>query len=103
MSDLAYIPAPSEATWVGDWNLVGGSCGQQYWARYFGGRSWTVGTTSIDPIEVELAGSQFSDGSIKTWVCLEGVLDLNADEALMLAATLTHAADELGHIEGGTL
>jgi hypothetical protein len=37
------------------------------------------------------------------WVCLEGVLDLNADEALMLAAALSRAADELERVEGGGL
>ena len=34
------------------------------------------------------------------WVCLEGALDLDADEAVMLAATLSRAAEELGRIEG---
>jgi hypothetical protein len=54
-------------------------------------------------VEVELAGNQFSDGSVEMWVCLEGALDLNADEALMLAATLSRTAEELGRVEGGGL
>lgn len=100
MSELTHIPAPSEATRVGEWHFFEGSCGHQYWIRYFESRSWTVETSCSDPVEVELAGCQFSDGSIEMWVCLEGALDLDADEAVMLAATLSRAAEELGRIEG---
>jgi hypothetical protein len=103
VSELAQIPAPSEATWVGDWHFVEGTCGQQYWSRHFEGPRWTVQTNSIDPVEVELAGSQFSDGSVERWVCLEGALDLNVDEALMLGETLSRAAEELGRMEGSRL
>jgi hypothetical protein len=103
VNELAHIPAPSEATRVDEWHLFQGRCGHQYWIRCFGGRSWTVETSSPDPVEVELAGNQFSDGSVEMWVCLEGALDLNADEALMLAATLSRAAEELGRVEGGGL
>jgi hypothetical protein len=104
VNELAHIPAPSEATWVDEWNFFQGSCGHQYWIRCFGGRSRTVETSSPDPVEVELAGNQFSDGSVKMWICLDGDShDLNAGEALMLAATLSRAADELERIEVGGL
>jgi hypothetical protein len=104
MSELAHIPAPSEATWVGEWHFFEGSCGHQHWIRNFGSGSWTVETGSPDPVEVHLAGSQFPDESIDMWIRMEGdTHDLNADEALMLAATLSRAADELERIEGGRL
>jgi hypothetical protein len=102
VTELAQVPAPPEATWVGEWDFFEGTCGHQYWTRMFGVSKWTVGTGFPDPIEVELVGSQFSDGSNYMWVCLEGALDLNADDALMLAATLSRAADELGRIQGGS-
>jgi hypothetical protein len=101
VSELAHIPAPTEATSLGDWHFFEESCGHQCWVRYFGGRRWTVKTTSLDPVEIEIVGSQFSDGSIERRVCLEGALDLNTDEALMLAATLTRAAEELERVQGG--
>lgn len=102
VNDLAHIPAPSVATWVDEWRFFEGSCGHQYWIRYFRGRSWTVEATSTDMVEVDLAGNQFSDGSVEMWVCLESALDLRADEALMLAATLSRAAEELERIQGGS-
>jgi hypothetical protein len=102
VSDLAHIPAPSEATWVGDWHRFDGPCGHDYWVRHFGGRRWTVETSSINPLEVEVAGSQFSDGTVDMWVCLESALELDTDEALMLAATLFRAADELERIQSGS-
>lgn len=80
-SDFPDVPAPSDAKWVGEWDLHEGTCGRKYWIRHFGGPRWTVETTSIDPVEVELVGCQFSDGSIEMWVCLEGANDLEADEA----------------------
>jgi hypothetical protein len=101
--DFSHIPPPSEATWAGEWYFVEGSCGHQHWLRPFGSRSWTVETSSLNPVGVELAGSQFSDESVVMWVCLEGALDLNADEALMLAATLSRAAGELERVQGGGL
>lgn len=104
MTDLRHIPAPSEATWVGEWRFFEGSCGHQYWIRTFGVRRWTVETSSPDPIEVELAGCQRSDGSSQMWIWLDcDTHDMNADEALMLATTLSWAADELGRIQGGRL
>jgi hypothetical protein len=99
-----HIPAPAEATSVGEWHFFEGSCGHQYWIRHFGGRGWTVETSLPGLVEVELAGNQFSDGSIDMWLCLEGDShDLNADEVLMLAATLSRAAGELERIQGGGL
>jgi hypothetical protein len=104
VTDLRHILAPCEATWVGEWDFFKGSCGHQYWIRMFGVRGWTVETSSPDPIEVELAGSQRSDGRIGMGISLDGdIHGLNADEALMLAATLSRAADEMGRIEGGRL
>lgn len=102
MNDLAHIPAPSEATWVDDWCSFEIGCGQQYWLRHFRGRTWTVEACSTDAVEVDLAGNQFSDGSVEMWVCLEGAVELEADEALMLAATLSRAAEELERIQGGS-
>ena len=103
VSDFSHIPAPSDATWVGEWHLVQcDCCGDEDWQRYFTGRSWTVETSFPEPIEVHLSGSQYSDGSTHEWICLDGEThDLNPDEALMLAATLTWAVDELECIQGG--
>jgi hypothetical protein len=105
VSELAHIPAPSEATWVGEWHFFEGCCSDhQDWVRYFGGRRWTVETNYSDPVAVDIAGIQFSDGSIDNWIGLDGdTPGLNADEALMLAAILSQAADELERIEGGGL
>jgi hypothetical protein len=102
VSDFSHILAPSEATWVGQWDFFEGSCGHQYWIRMFGVRGWTVETSFPDPIEVELAGSQRSDGPIDMGIWIHGdTHDMNADEALMLAATLSQAAEELERIQGG--
>ena len=38
MTELAHIPAPSEAKWVSEWRFLEGSCGHQYWIRHFEGR-----------------------------------------------------------------
>jgi hypothetical protein len=101
-SNLRHVPALSEATWVGDWHWFERSCGHQYLIRHFGGRSLTVEMSFCDPVSVDIAGSQFSDGSIKMFICLDGDIPLlNADEALMLAATLSRAAEELDRIQGG--
>jgi hypothetical protein len=101
VSELAHIPAPREATWVSEWNYFEGSCGHQYWLRVFGIRSWTVETGIPCQTEVELAGSQISDGSIHMGITIHGDTDcLNADEALMLAAALSRAAEELERIQG---
>lgn len=103
MSELAHILPPPEATCVSKWYSFEGSCGHQYWMRHFSGRSWTVETSSSDPLEVQLAGCQYSNGPVETWVSLEGTLDLSADEAWMLAATLSRAAEDLERIQGGEL
>lgn len=102
MSELAHIPAPPEATWVGEWYFFEGSCGHQYWIRHFEGRRWTVETSGPEPIDIDHAGCQLEDGSVERWILLDGALDLNADQALMLAATLSRAAEELACIEGGS-
>lgn len=101
MSDLSDIAAPSEATWVGEWHFFEGSCGHGYWIRHFEGRRWTVETSAPDPIDIDHAGCQLEDGSVERWILLDGALDLSADEALMLAETLSRAAEKLEHIEGG--
>jgi hypothetical protein len=105
VSDFQYIPAPSEATWLGEWDLVEcDCCGDEDWQRYFTGRSWTVEMSFPEPMEVHPAGSQYSDGSTYVWICLDGEThDLNAEDARMLAATLFRAADELQRIRGGSL
>jgi hypothetical protein len=103
MSELAQIPAPSEATWVGEWHFFEGSCGHQHWIRHFEGRSWRVETSYPDPVEIQLAGAQFSDGSIEMCIHVDGDCHgLNADEALMLSTTLSWAAEELERIQGGS-
>jgi hypothetical protein len=39
VSDLQRIPAPCEATWLGEWHLVEcDCCGDEDWQRYFTGR-----------------------------------------------------------------
>jgi hypothetical protein len=105
VSDFSHIPSPSEATWLGEWQLVEcDCCGDEEWQRYFTGRSWTVETSFPEPIEVHLSGSQYSDGSTHEWICLDGEThDLNAEDARRLAATLFRAAEELGRFEGGSL
>ena len=105
VSDFQHISAPSEATWLGEWHpFECDCCGDEDWKRYFTGRSWTVETSFLEPIEVHLAGSQYSDGSTHEWICLDGEThDLNAEDARMLAATLFRAADELQRIRGGRL
>jgi hypothetical protein len=104
VSDLRHIPAPSEATWLGEWDLVEcDCCGDEDWQRYFTGRSWTVETSFPEPMEVHLAGSQYSDGSTHEWICLDGEThDLTAEDARMLAAKLFRAADESERIRGGS-
>jgi hypothetical protein len=103
VSDLRHIAAPDEATWVGEWHFCQGSCGHQYWLRHFAGHSWTVETSFPEPIEVHIAGSQYSDASTDMWICLDGEThDLNADDALMLAASLSWAAEELERIHVGS-
>jgi hypothetical protein len=101
VTELAHIPPPSEATWVSEWDFFEGSCGNQYWIRHFEGRRWTVETGDPEPIDIDHAGCQLEDGSVKRWISLDGALDLNTDQALMLAATLERAADELERIRGG--
>jgi hypothetical protein len=101
MTELAHIPAPSEAKWVSEWRFLEGSCGHQYWIRHFEGRRWTVETSGPDPMDIDHAGCQLEDGSVERWISLDGALDLNADQALMLAATLSRAAEELERIQGG--
>jgi hypothetical protein len=60
---FSHIPAPSEATWLGEWQLIEcDCCGDEEWQRYFTGGSWTVETSFPEPIEVHLSGSQYSDG-----------------------------------------
>jgi len=105
VSDFSHIPAPSEATWLGEWQLIEcDCCGDEEWQRYFTGRSWTVETSFPEPMEVHLSGSQYSDGSTDMWVCLDGEThDLNGEVARMLAATLFRAADGLERIRGGRL
>jgi hypothetical protein len=105
VNDLSHIPAPSEAEWVGEWHFFKGCCSDHDdWVRYFGGRSWIVEMSSSDPVEVDIAGIQFSDGCIDNWIGLDGdILGLNADEALILAGTLSQAADELERIQGDSL
>ena len=103
MNDFSHIPAPSEATWVGEWHLFEGSCDPNDWVRHFGGRSWTVEISGCDPVAVDIAGTQFSDGSIEKLICVDGDVPLlYADEALMLATTLSQAAEELERIHGGS-
>ena len=103
MSELAHIMAPFEATWVGEWHLFDGSDDPNDWVRHFGGRSWTVEMSGCDPVVVDLAGTQVSDGSIETLICVDvDVPLLYADEALMLATTLSQAAQELERIHGGS-
>jgi hypothetical protein len=102
VSELAHLPTPSEATWVGEWDFFETRCGHQDWIRMFGVHTWTVETSFPDPIDVELVGSQFSDGGIGMGIWIHGDTDcLNADEAIMLAATLSRAAGELERIQGG--
>ena len=105
VTDFSHIPAPSEATWVGEWQLIEcDCCGDEDWQRHFTGRSWTVETTFPEPMEVHLSGAQYSDGSTHEWISLDGEThDLNAEDARMLAATLFRAAEELRRIEGGSL
>jgi hypothetical protein len=102
VSDFSHIPAPSDAIWVGEWEFFEGCCPEhQDWLRYFGGLSWTVESFG-DPVEVEIAGYQSSDGSTERWISVDGDCQvLNADEALMLATTLSCAADELERVQGG--
>jgi hypothetical protein len=104
LRDFSHIPTPSEATWVGEWHFSQGCCPEHDdWLRFFRGRSWTVEIPD-DPVEVEIAGSQFSDGSTDSWISVDGDCRvLNANEALMLAAALSCAADELERIEGERL
>jgi len=103
LSEPAEIPEPPEATWVTEWEFFEGSCGYQYWSRDFGADTWTVDTSAPDPVEIHLAGSQFSDGSINMRICLKGdTCGLEVDEALALAATLFRASVELERIEGGS-
>jgi hypothetical protein len=86
VSELPNTPAPSEATWVSEWDFLEPSCGHQFWIRMFGVCAWTVETGFPDPIEVELLGSQSSDGSIGMGICIHGDTDcLSPDEARMLA------------------
>jgi hypothetical protein len=101
VSDFSHIPAPAEATWVGDWEHFKGNCGHSYWARFFTGLSWTIETSLPEPVEVNLAGFQYSEGFTNMWICLEGALDLDADEAMLLAASLWEAAGELDRIQPG--
>jgi hypothetical protein len=101
VTGLAHIPGPPESAWIGEWQPFAGECGHHSWVRHFAGRRWTVDTTLQDPLEVELVGAQFSDGSTEMRVCLEGVLHLDPGEALMLSTTLSRAAEELVRVQGG--
>jgi hypothetical protein len=97
VADLSYVPAPPEATWVSEWDSFDDCLGNQDWIRMFGVQKWTVETTSsTPPIEVELGGSQLSEGyvAIEIWIDCE-MQGLTTDEAMRLAATLSQAADEL--------
>jgi hypothetical protein len=104
VSDFSHIPAPSEVTWLGEWHpFECDCCGDEDWQRYFTRRSWTVETSFPEPIEVHIAGSQYSDASTDMWICLDGEThDLNAEDALMLAASLSWAAEELERIHVGS-
>jgi hypothetical protein len=104
VTELAHILPPSETTWISDWDFIDGSRGHQYWIRTFGVRSWTIETAVPCRTEVELGGFQLSDSSVDLGVWIHGETDiLNADEALMLAAALSRAAEELERIEGCSL
>jgi hypothetical protein len=104
VTELVDVPPPSEATWVGHWKFFDGSCGHQHWMRMFGLRSWTVETIAPCRTEVELIGAQLSNSSIDLGVWIHGDTEsLDADEALMLAAALSRAAEELERIEGCSL
>jgi hypothetical protein len=60
-----------------------------------------VETSGPEPIDIDHAGCQLEDGSVERWISLDGALDLNTDQALMLAATLSRAADEPERIQSG--
>jgi hypothetical protein len=102
MSGLAHIPAPSEATSVDEWDFFERDCGHQYWIRKFVVRTWTVEAGFTARIEVELGGFQLSDGSIELGIWIDGdTYHLSTDEALMLASTLSRAAEEQERVRGG--
>jgi hypothetical protein len=97
VADLSHVPAPPEATWVSEWDSFEDCLGSQGWIRMFGVQKWTVETTSsTPPIEVELGGSQLSEGyvAIEIWIDCD-MQGLTTDEAMRLAATLSRAAHEL--------
>jgi hypothetical protein len=97
VADLSRVPAPPEATWVGEREFFEDCLGTQDWERMFSVRKWTVETTSATPpIEVELAGSQLSEGCVAIWIWINADREaLTADEAMRLAAILSQAAEEL--------
>ena len=102
MSDLSQIPVPTEAISVDEWDLFERDCGYQYWIRKFVVRTWTVETAFPVRIEVELGGFQLSDGSIELGIWIDGdTYHLSTDEALMLASTLSRAAEEQERVRGG--
>jgi hypothetical protein len=94
------IPEPFGARWVGDWDQVKGHCGNQFWVRSVGLRTWTVDISPSFPVEVDLIGSQVEDesiGDVTIWV--GGANALTTGEALMLASTLARAVDEVERMQ----
>lgn len=103
MSEFAHIAVPADATWVSEWLPFETQSGHHSWVRHFTIRKWTVKTVLQDPVEIELAGAQFPDGSIEMFICLESALYLGAGEAMTLSTAMSRAARELERTRDGSL
>lgn len=84
--EFAHVPPPPDEGEHQPWTNLGNN----NWVRYFYRTPCKVG-----PASVAISGVQSSDGSIKRWIYVEEVDDLDPTTARQLAAALIAAADEL--------
>jgi hypothetical protein len=91
------VPELVGADYLGAWEYREcGAGGEKGWFRNFQAGDWGAGGWSF----VVLHGTHASSGVDGPWVAVSGDTDrMDSTDARLLAAALTHAADELEHFE----
>jgi hypothetical protein len=89
---LADMPAPPDATRIGDWEEMG----EGEWYRSF--MSWSCTT---EKVLVEVEGHQYNDGRIERWIIdHSGEEPMTARDTRERAEALLAAAAELDRLNG---
>jgi hypothetical protein len=101
VSAYPQIPTPSGASYVSEWQFGGCEPTGPRWFRTVEAGLWTVEVFPGLSIDTWLVGTQYEDGAIAMMVSVDGdnIVLAGADEALMLAATLTRAAEEIERMQ----